>query len=417
MDVGVEDAGGGEGVVEGGVEESTETNAPKPERPKFLNVNTEDVLDQPVGWQGWAKGIAFVVMWYGSILMGFFSLYCPALPLLFISRRIYRRTTEVVFTMWESYAVALMEVVYGVRFFVSGDVIRPQETSILLLNHRNRLDWNFFWGALAHGTSPPAHNCKIVLKSGIRKFPGLGWIMQMSCFLYIRRRWEDDQRLMNNVLDYFSDIDHTFQVLLFPEGTNLTPETQKKSEEFARKAGLPSLSNLLHPRTTGFTYLVNKLRNSEQLDAVYDVTVAYPKTLPLTEIDLLKGRMPEEVHFHIKRHHASSLPQTDEGLKAWLGDVWVEKDELLRTTLKQGHFPGCTAAAPHPPLNSSYLSFLFWTPLTIGMAYLLCTWWVVQLWCFAHTVFFTVVSFATDGLQHLEVWLHRREEARLRKPQ
>lgn len=37
------------------------------------------------------------------------------------------------------------------------------------------------------------------------------------------------------------------------------------------------------------------------LDAVYDVTVAYPKTLPLSELDLIKGKMPEEVHFHIKR--------------------------------------------------------------------------------------------------------------------
>lgn len=409
MSVGAEDAGGG---GDGG---STETEAPKPERPKSLNVSSLDLLEEPVTWQGWLRGITFTVLWYGSILMGFFSLYCPILPLLFFCRPLYRRTTEVIFTMWESYAVALMEVVFGVKFFLSGDVIRPGERSVLLLNHRNRLDWNFFWGALAHATAPPAHNCKIVLKSGIRKFPGLGWIMQMSCFLYIRRRWEDDQRLMNNVLDYFRDINHTFQVLLFPEGTNLTPQTQKKSEEFAQKAGLPSLTHLLHPRTTGFTYLVNKLRNSEQLDAVYDVTVAYPRTLPLTELDLLKGRMPEEVHFHIKRYHASSLPHTDEGLRVWLGGVWAEKDDLLRTTLKQGHFPGCAAAAPHPPLNASYLSLLFWTPITLGMAYLLCTWWVVQWWCLAHTVIFTVISFATDGIQHLEVWLYRREQAKLKK--
>lgn len=67
-----------------------------------------------------------------------------------------------------------MEVFYGVRFYLSGDAIRPGERSLIILNHRNRLDWNFFWGALAHAASPPAHNCKIVLKSGIRKFPALG---------------------------------------------------------------------------------------------------------------------------------------------------------------------------------------------------------------------------------------------------
>ncbi|KAK8726082.1 hypothetical protein OTU49_010371 [Cherax quadricarinatus] len=227
MTVGLPEVGGGTEVTTGSI-------ASKQERPKSLNVRGVDVM--AVGWQDWLKGIAFVVMW---------------------------KATEIVFTMWECYAVALMEVVFGVRFFLSGDLIRPEETSIIILNHRNRLDWNFFWGALAHATYPPTHNCKIVLKSGIRKFPGLGWIMQMSCFLYIRRRWEDDQRLMNNVLDYFRDIDHTFQVLLFPEGTNLTPATQKKSNEYAQKTGLPCLTHVLHPRTTGFTFLVNKLRNSE----------------------------------------------------------------------------------------------------------------------------------------------------------
>lgn len=389
-------------------------NGPQPpplQLPAPLDLRPHGVQDT-VGWRGWLKGTCYVFLWYGSILMGFFSLYCPVLPLLFISRPLYRRATEVIFTMWEGYAVGLMEVIYGVKFFLSGDVIQAKERSVIILNHRNRLDWNFFWGALAHASSPPTHNCKIVLKSGIRKFPALGWVMQMCCFLYIRRRWEDDQRLMKNVLDYFRDIDHTFQVLLFPEGTNLSPRTQKKSEEFARKAGLPTLAHLLQPRTTGFTFLVDKLRSSQLLDAVYDVTVAYPKTLPHTELDLLKGRMPEEVHFHVKRHPASSLPPTDEGLRTWLTNVWTEKDQLLKTTIHQGHFPGRAAATPDLPVNASYGAVLFWTPLTLGMVYLLCTWWPVQVWCLAHTILFTTVSFATDGLQHFEIWLYRRQKSR-----
>lgn len=38
-----------------------------------------------------------------------------------------------------------------------------------------------------------------------------------------------------------------------------------------------------------------------QLKAVYDVTIAYPKTMPLSETDLIQGKFPEEVHFHVKR--------------------------------------------------------------------------------------------------------------------
>lgn len=184
---------------------------------------------------------------------------------------------------------------------------------------------------------------------------------------------------------------------------------------YAKKAGLQPFQHVLIPRTTGFTYLVNKMRSGEQLDAVYDVTVAYPKTLPQTELDVLKGRLPEEVHFHIKRHHASSLPSTDEGLKAWLMTAWTEKDELLRTALGQGHFPGCSTATPHPPVNASYLSILFWMPLTIGTAYLIGTWWVARWWCFVHSVFFGLVSWRTDGLQHLEVWMYRRQRQQVKR--
>ena len=37
------------------------------------------------------------------------------------------------------------------------------------------------------------------------------------------------------------------------------------------------------------------------LDAIYDVTIAYPDNLPETEGDLSRGKLPKEVHFYIKR--------------------------------------------------------------------------------------------------------------------
>ncbi len=38
------------------------------------------------------------------------------------------------------------------------------------------------------------------------------------------------------------------------------------------------------------------------LDAIYDVTIAYPDNLPEREEDLKKGKLPKEVHFYIKRY-------------------------------------------------------------------------------------------------------------------
>lgn len=51
--------------------------------------------------------------------------------------------------------------------------------------------------------------------------------MQVACFIFIQRRWMDDKKHMENMLDYFCDIREPLQLLLFPEGTDLTGE--KKS--------------------------------------------------------------------------------------------------------------------------------------------------------------------------------------------
>ena len=37
------------------------------------------------------------------------------------------------------------------------------------------------------------------------------------------------------------------------------------------------------------------------LDAIYDVTVGYPKNIVENEADVIKGIFPKEVHFNIKR--------------------------------------------------------------------------------------------------------------------
>ena len=119
-------------------------------------------------------GVLYCGVWYVSILIGFYYLYAPLLPLLLIHRRLYRKLTDILFTAWESFNVSLLEIIYGCQTYYGGDHFRPEETSLILLNHRTRVDWNFFWAALLHGTSPPAHNAKLVLKDEVKKIPGLG---------------------------------------------------------------------------------------------------------------------------------------------------------------------------------------------------------------------------------------------------
>lgn len=61
-----------------------------------------------------------------------------------------------------------------------------------------------------------------------------GWAMQAGCYVFIQRRWEADKKHLENLLDYFCDIREPLQLLLFPEGTDLTGEKQtgQKSTHF-----------------------------------------------------------------------------------------------------------------------------------------------------------------------------------------
>lgn len=370
-----------------------------------------------------ARGALYCFLWYSSIFFGFFFLVAPCLPLLIIHRRLYRRITDTIFTIWESYSAALLEAVFGMKTFVTGDAIRSDETSIIICNHRTRVDWNFLWCALLHSTTPATHSTKFVLKDQVKQIPAVGWIMQMCRFLYIDRCWKSDQERMGQMLEHLAKVSKQedgqtsvsghYQLLLFPEGTNLTKKTRAKSDEFAAKTNQKPLKHLLHPRTTGFSYLAGEMRKNGNLDAIYDVTIAYPDNLPETEADLANGSIPSEIHFHIKRHSVQTVPTTWIGLEKWLQEVWREKDALLENVYdRRLKLPALTSRQhlPQPILPIQWVSlvaftcFIYWS---LSITLFVPPWvnWRLWAWLLSTGSLMGVVSKYTQGIQHAEALL------------
>ncbi|XP_018055897.1 PREDICTED: lysocardiolipin acyltransferase 1-like [Atta colombica] len=361
--------------------------------------------------RGFLRGTLYCALWYGSIAAGFLFIACPLLPLLLFSPPIFRKCGDILFACWELYPTALLKA-FGVKIYVSGDHISPNESAVLVMNHRTRVDWNFLWAAMYQACMPSVgcHKLKFILKDPIRHIPGPGWIMQMNGFLYITRRWEEDRGRLSRTLDYLIALDSRTQLLIFPEGTDLTKSSKEKSDKYALQHHLPLYTYTLHPKTTGFAYLVQHLQRANYLDAVYDLTIAYPDYIPQSEIDLIKGKFPREVHFHIKRISSADIPAYDDStLRKWLEDKWSDKEMILQGFYERKAFS--TQIWPMAKMLPLRIAFGFWSILTGMAVLLLIVSPIFQLWTLFFALFFIGLSILNICFNQIEIgWYWRWKE-------
>lgn len=356
--------------------------------------------------KGYTIGCSYVFIWYSSILLGFYFLCAPLLPLLFVNRKLYRKATDTLYSTWEAFNVSLLQMVYGMKLILTGDNLEGKKHSLLIVNHPTRTDWNFLWAGLLHAA--PNHNAKIVLKDQLRSVPGIGWVMAMTRFLYLKRKWSVDSVKLDQMLDYFSSIreEGGKQIILFPEGTNLTVQSREKSAMYAMRYNREVYQYLIHPRNTGFVHLAKGMMDRNLLDNIYDVTIAYRDNLPISELHLLSGDIPSEVHIQMIRHPLSSLPTTMVGLEKWLDECWRKKEKLLTTFYSSGaQFP-CQTPDQIQPCSLSLLQ-----PLCLVVCLSLLVWGLVSLmtniwlwvWVALVTIVILVLEKREGGVQQLEM--------------
>lgn len=237
------------------------------------------------------------------------------------------------------------------------------ERIVLMANHQIYTDWIYLWW-MAY-TSHMHGAIYIILKESLKYIPFMGWGMMFYGFIFMARKWSSDkprlahrlQQLKKRHISAHSagnapggpsnagDLDPMW-LLIFPEGTNLSANTRKKSVAWSEKSGIPDMKHQLLPRSTGMYFCLQQL--GDTLDWVYDCTVAYegtPKggyaqdffTLRST---FLQGRPPKSVSLHWRRFAVKDIPlDTQESFEKWVEQRWREKDEMLETFYETGRFP------------------------------------------------------------------------------
>jgi len=215
---------------------------------------------------------------------------------------------------------------------------------ILIANHQIYTDWLYLWWI---GYTAGMHGrIYVVLKESLKRIPVIGWGMQFSQFIFLKRKWEQDKPRLAAHLQKFNKPKDPMWLMLFPEGTNLAPSTREASKAWADKNGIKDMQHTLLPRSTGLHFMLQEL--SKTVDYVYDCTIAY-EGVPRGEFaqdiftvgaSYFGGKPPKSVNMYWRRFAIASIPLDDtKKFDLWLRQRWVEKDKFIEDFYRHGKFP------------------------------------------------------------------------------
>ncbi|UZJ52037.1 hypothetical protein CBS101457_001357 [Exobasidium rhododendri] len=285
------------------------------------------------------------------------------------------------------------------------EVLLP-ERSIWISNHQVYTDWLYIW-CLAYYANLADAIC-IILKNGLEWIPFVGWGMQFYRFIFLKRNWQSDKKLLAGHLAYMASFGRAsldspplqssttsirgaakkLLLLIYPEGTLVSVQTRPTSKKFADKEGIPDCTNLLLPRSTGLLFCLRSLAADVSDLKLVDFTIGYPGIPPAgygqtwytLRSTFMQGVAPPGVHIHfsilsINNPNSDASPPLGQNLPEsaaaaaldsqdsseeektkfhnWLLRRWRQKDERLNQFYKNGDFvEGDTKQADHTSSNS-----------------------------------------------------------------
>jgi len=249
------------------------------------------------------------------------------------SRRAFRRLNRELADAWWGQCVTLSRWLNNARIIVTGDPVPMRENAVVLANHQQMPDITFLM--MFARSRDRLGDMKWFVKEQLKYVPGVGWGMVFLDCLFVRRDWADDEASIGQTFARIVRDRVPLWLILFAEGTRLSPQKLERSRVYAEQRGLQPTEHVLQPRTKGFVASVQGLRG--HVDAVYDITIGYEVGVP-TLWQFIKG-LSKVAHLHVHRTPIAQMPPTDEELTRWLHERYQAKDRLLAHFYRDGSFP------------------------------------------------------------------------------
>jgi 1-acyl-sn-glycerol-3-phosphate acyltransferase len=187
-----------------------------------------------------------------------------------------RRYLEAVGAYWFRFATYLTLDTCGTHMSIHAYDPKIMEDSgnvgLVISNHRTRVDWMYV-GWCYSSMINAADHLTIILKDPLRSVPIFGWATQLLMFIFLSRNRDADVPHIVRMLNYLYAVEARPSVLIFPEGTDLSPENLEKSNAFAKEQKLAETKQVLYPKVSGLYTCVCNMRGKGLL--LHDITIAY----------------------------------------------------------------------------------------------------------------------------------------------
>jgi lysocardiolipin and lysophospholipid acyltransferase len=163
----------------------------------------------------------------------------------------------------------------GTEVFVYSDetdILTDSKIGLVISNHNCRVDWMYV-GWLYAVICDMGFYLKVIMKDSLRSVPVFGWAAQILLNIFLSRNKDKDIPYIRKMITYLLHADKKLFLLLFPEGTDLSPSNLNKSLNFAREKGIREYRKVLYPKPAGFVACLRLLKGFHL--SMHDLTVAY----------------------------------------------------------------------------------------------------------------------------------------------
>lgn len=209
-----------------------------------------------------------------------------------------------------------------------------KEHALIVMNHHYELDWLFGW--MVADRSATLGNARVFVKRVLRYVPIVGWAWSVSDVGFLHREWEKDKDVIAEKVKCLENYPDPAWLLLFAEGTRLTPEKLALGQEFSRERGMTVLKHHLVPRTRGFVQVLENMDVSK-MGCIYDTTLVIDedKGAKATLANALNGK---SVFGEVFVRRIPITQEIKDDPSKFLHDLYAEKDRLKDSYLTTKSF-------------------------------------------------------------------------------